>query len=253
MLIQLYLSTFLRSWAESFKALLPEQLQLFLLVTLNAMRLFYRVLWASIGYELDILFLGIIALVVFQNYTLVWVLFFAYIQSFFVEITRPSVAEKIPPIAAILHPSRLTTLIFMIGSLILYLPSWPLYFLTIPTAALYKSLWISIFSFPFTLFWALFFSDSRYRFVDIILSAYRALLMLIFNFPRCLIFFLVLVGITTSWWLLCELLPGNWSYIAFSCGYLLVIVPFNDCLFTNMYIQRIHEQFPLYYPEADRA
>lgn len=115
---------------------------------------------------------------------------------------------------------------------------------------------------PVTIFWILFMMDSQLNITETFKSIYRAIKMVVYNYPFCLIIFIALKLIIISVSLiysnlvnlgLAQEYSGSTLYmIAKFIEYIIfvgILLPFYVCFLANFYTKRIHDQFSIYYRE----
>ena len=112
---------------------------------------------------------------------------------------------------------------------------------------------------PVFVFFFMFFFDSGKRPKDILFSFYHALKMVLYNYPVCLIITYCLHGILELlgtfplglplilklWWPMqtyINIYP-LFNFVA------LLVAPILICIFANIYIKKLHEQFDVYFPQ----
>jgi hypothetical protein len=220
--------TLLQAWADSLSLLKPKHLYLFTLVTLKSLLQTYKLLliywsWLYIFivgcYCLPFIYPAATIYALHASQWMFQVFLFAVILT-----TRPSLEQK--------------KCAYFRQYILYFLPMVPFLFL-VPFA-----FWPAALS-PFYFLYTLFYLDSpKYLRADDILESIGATFkMIIYNYPLFFIFGLVLyipVYVISSYIFLPVLLHNVMSAS---------IVPFSVCLYTNVYIKKLHDQFDLYYKQ----
>jgi hypothetical protein len=106
--------------------------------------------------------------------------------------------------------------------------------------------------FPLHIFFILFFADSTGTLKDCFLSLWYGLKMIIFNLPLLTIMGLIIYVLSAKFFLF--VLPyinhPDWSYSLISDTLTALLLPISVCIYTNIYIKRLHDQFDLYFNKA---
>lgn len=251
-------STFLRklihSWINDFQILLPKNLKLFLLVTLNAVKQVYALLlrkwwWLygalAIGNIFITLHMPTRASIVFIPLALL--IFVQFIPLFILFLTvRPSVSLK----SYHYYMGYYKYYILSYGSLICLMMA---IFLAYPLR--YPLLMINTFILsPFVIFFMFFYLDSDGSIIELLSSVYRAAVILIFHYPFILISYSIMYVLFSKSELLFRMLFFRIlddAWMAEKLGFLTAVyllVPFIFCFYNTFYIKKVHEQFNLYFP-----
>ncbi len=231
--------TLLQAWGDSLSLLKPKNLKLFLLVTLKSIIEAYKLLF-KYWWWLYVIIIGSLLVPYFIDVSLLtyirlekifcWVyqvLLFATLVT-----TRPSAEQK-----NCNYFRRYIPYFLIVVPFLLVFPShvWP--------SAL-SSIYI---------FFNLFYLDSPKRILigkfisklngsDILMSFIRTLKMIIYNYPL-----LLCVGITlyAPLYIFC-----NSIYAPLLLNVIkIVLLPVPVCLYTNIYIKKLHDQFDLYFKQ----
>ena len=267
----------MRSWLDSLTLFLPSKFKLFSLATLKGIVSAYRILFlyfwplllatALADYVFAQFFSGHIFLSIVP--LLLWLLFF-----FVVYLTvRPSIklknynyyrdypkyflyfilfsilAQSISGIF-ILATEKVACSLCAIHPL-LYTALMPLFIIPVLILFLMPPSCIIIYLSPLLTFAILFMLDSDGSLKEVMKSLLRALKMVWYNFPFCLITLAIFLAIAI----------GASDLIGIYLGYnsilltpiftsLLLVIPLY--FYTNFYKKRIHDQFSLYYPDSSK-
>lgn len=101
---------------------------------------------------------------------------------------------------------------------------------------------------PLFSFCMLFLLDSRGRIIDVFLSIWRAIKLIAYNLPFCLIAYALICGLSYVYkWVLFTAL-GPYTIFITLAESLFAVIPLS--IYTMFYIKRLHEQFTLYFPES---
>ena len=221
--------TLLQSWVDSLTLLKPKNLQLFVMVTiksiLEAYKLYFKYFWwlllamplfLFITPNSSIQYIALLSIV----YVLYGLLFLGICF-----ITRPSILQK--------DCSYLRT---QFQKIILYWFFWMLLFLPLFFISSYSSWYI---------FFVLFFADSEGGFKKFIFSMWNAWKIILYNFP--LIFVVnVCFGI--------PVLIFNYLFFVTPLMHTVIgafLMPIGVCIYANIYIKRLHDQFDLYFKQPE--
>jgi hypothetical protein len=239
--------TLLQAWGDSLSLLKPQNLKLFLLVTLKSIIEAYKVLmryWWWLYAIMAVCCFITIPLTALISPWAFQILFFATIAS-----TRPSLFQKDGA-----YFKDIMRYFALVIPLLLVLPYawWP---------ATYSMLY---------LLWVLFFLDSRRKIVsqdsDVIHSFLNALKMVIYNLPLLLIVHLARIIILLVLFMLIALLMDFFmvnliikytfsgfatinASLAWQNLLSIILAPVFICLYTNIYIKKLHDQFDLYFKQ----
>jgi hypothetical protein len=229
--------TLVQSWIDSLTLLKPKNAQLFIMVTLKsiieAYKLMFKYWWWAIvlmvGCDIAPLFFPALAPAFIEgswrgemvdaSRWLYQLLFFATCVA-----TRPSVMKK----DCAYFRSQMYAFLYII----IFLALMP------------KLFWPTALS-PLYIFLVLFFLDSPKAPKNFFLSMWYALKMIIFNYPL-----LAIMGIVfyVPVWLYYSspiwLAPLAKNVLA------ALLLPIGVCTYANIYIKKLHDQFDLYFPQA---
>jgi hypothetical protein len=266
---------FFRSWKESVSLFIPKQARLFFLITLKSIIESYKLialhLWWLFGlsYLTDILYSRYFGI---KSYFCIVPLLSWFLTIFFIYlIIRPSIKRKgwsyykdylgrfayfvLFSIIAFLIP----ILLLLIGNKIAFWTfsiSWIFYMLFLPflivpllISFLVAPQVVALYTSPLLTFLLLFMLDSNGSISDVFQSIIRAFKMVIYNYPFCIIMFIVFIVCSTIGQMLIVQFFGINSFLLSSLVTNLIL-PIPLCILTNFYIKRLHDQFGLYYPET---
>jgi hypothetical protein len=108
--------------------------------------------------------------------------------------------------------------------------------------------------FPWFIFLVLFLADSDSSFKSFLLSLWNTLKMMIFNLPL-----LVVLGVVVYYLpirifeFIFQSIELRWSYgMLLNLEYAVAafLLPISVCIYTNIYIKKLHDQFDLYFNKA---
>lgn len=237
--------TLIQSWVDSLQLLRPKNLQLFVMVTIksiiDAYKLYFKYFWWLL-LTLPLLFLFFIPNTPIQFSTMHCLCNTLYglllLGACF--LTRPSILQK--------NCSYLRT---QFKKIILYWLSWNLLLFPLFFISSYSSWYI---------FFVLFFVDSEGGFKNLFLSMWKALKMVIYNFPLIFVinlcFGLFLLILTPLIQIIFRVSPMPINmYATYANIYSKQIIigaflmPIGVCTYANIYIKRLHDQFDLYFPQ----
>jgi hypothetical protein len=91
--------------------------------------------------------------------------------------------------------------------------------------------------------------DSTGSISDVWHSVVRAFKMMIYNYPFCIIMFIIFILCSVLGQMTVAYYFGVSSFLLSSLVANLIL-PIPLCILTNFYIKRLHDQFGLYYPET---
>lgn len=230
----------LEAWYDSAKLLKPENLKLFMLVTLKSILDLYTLFISRFLVLFLPVVLGLFALaLVIPEVSILYVIIYSGLFIFSTYVTllliRPSIARKnISYIIEYVPYSIWLIVLYILG---LFLNN----FLATGTCCIFGIMGMALYSIC-AIFTLLFILDSDKKCISAGRSFVRALQMMVYNVP------LLIAAI-----ILCSVI------IRFLvCPYKLVIisgpliVPIMLCLVTNIYIKKLHDQFVVYFPEKRR-
>jgi hypothetical protein len=121
-------------------------------------------------------------------------------------------------------------------------------YMSIITMALLPSPLMPLFISPLLTFMIFFALDSNGSLNSIFASIIRGFKMGLYNYPFCLIFYLICIAITLIGYI------AILTFIFFGSGILLsslvshLLIPIPLAVLSNFYTKRLHDQFGLYYP-----
>ena len=229
-----------QSWLESVMFLAPARLSAaaFLLRTtlIYILKTWYAAVWV-LGIAFICLFLGTVFSYKLSGIFGMLIDFGSWVVLTVITIStaRASVAYK----------NSQYLLLYSIRGLLL-LPLLALLFMGITTTTISWLLLVLLRSFlvSFTVFSVLFWFDARVTLRDYLVSILRTSILVIYNYPFCLITYLFLQVLysSISWlpefsWVIASI--RMIGLVGSSIVYL--------CILTNFYIKRVHDQFMLYY------
>lgn len=266
---------FFRSWRDSLSLFIPQNAKLFSLITLKTIISSYKKilkdLWwlivLSTAVEYSFRRLSIIESIWNIVPVLLWLItiFCIYL------IIRPSIPRK----DWRYYLSRWNYLGYFIGYslLAISLPyiflqisqkiaAWAIYthplffylyfpflFFPVLVAFIIAPEVLPIYTSPLLSFTIFFYLDSRGGVLDGLKSIWRALKMVIYNYPFCLLVYTVLLLGTYYLQQLIHYLFGPTNFLFSTlAGTLTLVIPL--CVWSVFYIRRLHDQFALYYPES---
>jgi hypothetical protein len=265
------INRFFNSWLESLALFIPRNAKLFFLVVLKTALSTYKHLafygwWAF----LLVLISSSVALYLPASWFVfikpIWLGFFWFFM--IILSVRPSTKRKTWPYYLDYIPHFFFLLLVSFGvtgimnlllSLTYSLASQGSTILTyIFMLLLYPIVFLLSFSFdlymwwfsPWLIFTALFVCDSHFSISRFMRSLWRALLMVIYNFPFCIIFYFAL-----RWFLILVL----YALHAFGVpsivgnGLVLLFSPVPIVIFTCFYTKRLHDQFGYYFPDTTKS
>ena len=234
--------TLVQSWVDSLTLLKPKNLQLFVMVTIKSIIEAYKLYFKYFWWAMLLIAMCAVTPFFFQNqdyffYNVQYKHVFFLISCWLYELlflaacfsTRPSILQKDS------HYFYVQLKRIVLFWLFMPIFSWS-------SAAYYGYI-----------FTVLFFADSEGGPKSFLLSLWNALKMIVFNVPLLLI----LGGIVyLSGWLGCQCL--GWLVLAYNiplypqvfllCNLLgALLLPIGVCIYTNIYIKKLHDQFDLYF------
>lgn len=260
-------------WHESLLVFKPQNLKLLVLITLKSlvetysilMRYFWWLIAGTLGFDLLCVHISDLALYIPYTRSFIW----APLAFLVFLLIRPSVARKD---YAYCWSYKKQFLYFVMSILMLHLWFLLLWLVTVRSCSYhccmfdqimkivsYISFFVSygyadefIYLSPLLIFGILFFLDSGRTWQEFIMSWVRALKMVFYNYPCCLIVFVAFcyffIGIRRAveiFFLL--ILP--YYYVPLSYAIMMFLIPIPICFFTNLYIKKLHDQFKLYFGE----
>lgn len=266
---------FFRSWRDSLSLFIPQNAKLFSLVTLktiiNSYKKILKNLWwlfvLSATVEYTFSKLSIIGNIWCIIPLLLWIItiFCIYL------IIRPSILHKnwryylshwyyflfffCYSLLAISLPYIFLRVSREIGAWALYNHPiffylyFPFLFFPVLVAFIIAPEILPIYTSPLLSFMIFFYLDSRGGILDGFKSIWRALKMVIYNYPFCLLIYSALLFGTYYLQQLIRYLFGPTNFLFSTLvGILTLVVPV--CVWSVFYIKRLHDQFNLYYPES---
>ncbi len=266
---------FLRSWKESISLFAPKQFKLFSLVTIKSIFESYKYIILHFGWLFAItalLDLSYSQFCLYLNYLCLLPLIGWFVTIFGMYlIIRPSIKRKG---WSYYKDNWLKFIYFMFFSIIAY--SIPLamlsaankivyltqnihtlfYFLLLPVLLipilvtfLMPPNLIVLYVSPLLTFLILFILDGDGSIKNVLQSVVRALKMMIYNYPFCILIFILFVICSVSYTVFIARWFGVDSFLL-SPIVSNAFLPIPLCILTNFYIKRVHDQFGLYYPET---
>lgn len=223
--------TLLQSWADSLTLLKPKNFQLFVMVTiksiLEAYKLYFKYFWW-------LLIVMPLFLFIMPNSPVQYVMWLAvncflygilFLGTCF--ITRPSILQKDCSYLRFQFKKSFWNILFI-----------PLLFILSDS--------------PWPVFLVLFFADSEGGFKNFLFSLWNALKMVIYNLPLILVMILFVAVINLFFY--SPIFIFNHLFFGTLFEYLFTAVevflmPISICIYANIYIKRLHDQFDLYFKQ----
>jgi len=241
-----------QAWKNSITLFYPSNFKLFVLITIRSIVEAYKILlhywwwllllisgvtlfkWGDTGF---FLFLSVVL-----NYMFIFVFSLA---------TRPSLKKKdvayfgsyfllfLPTIAGFLSIKLFEVLLAkFIG---IDMDQWQ------SVRLLVKS-----FSYATQVFFIFFFLDSDHTMRQLLQSLLRSVKMTIYNYPICLFFGLIILGLEIAFIFFAGIFLFAWEEVAIFLRIIdlvnkVVFVPIQLSVFANIYIKKLHEQFDYYF------
>jgi len=111
---------------------------------------------------------------------------------------------------------------------------------------------IKSFSYATQVFFIFFFLDSTHSIKELLPSLFRSVKMTIYNYPVCLIFGLIILGLEIAFSFFAGSFLFAWGQVGLllriiSLTNMLVFTPLQLSIFANIYIKKLHEQFDYYF------
>lgn len=262
----------IRSWQESLTLLLPKNLKLFALVTLNSIIALYKLL---LRYWWWVVLLAVFTKIInstdiplrgepwstYRFMHLFLIFLFCYISFLLLTFviclsTRPSVAQKDFSYFKSYLPYFLSNILFIISFYIVWSfavePLFTIQPLPYLETFLVSPLFLPAAGASVYIFFLLFFLDSDKKPMQVLFSWLRAIKMTWYNFPICFVVtisYIFLKGLIDYYvWSIVLIDPTSFERFPFLNGSLL-LDPIVICIFANIYIKRLHEQFDLYFKQ----
>ncbi len=266
---------FFRSWRESVSVFIPKHAKLFFLVTAKSIMASYKLiavhLWWLFGlsYLTDLLYSRYFGI---NSYFCIVPLLSWFLTIFFIYlIVRPSIKRKkwdyykgyllrfgyfvlfsiiafMIPVLLLLIGNKIAFLTFSI-SWVFYVLFLPLLIIPILISFLIAPNVVTLYTSPLLTFLILFMLDSTGSISDVFQSIVRAFKMMIYNYPFCIITFIIFILCSVIGQLAIIHFFGRDSILLSSLAANLIL-PIPLCILSNFYIKRLHDQFALYYPET---
>jgi hypothetical protein len=227
--------TLVQSWMDSLTLLKPKNFQLFVMVTIKSIMEAYKVYFRSFWWAMLLMGMCAMAPYFFQNQN-----YFFYISCWLYELlflaacfsTRPSILQK-----------DCTYFVLQFKRIALFWLFMPL--LSWSSATYYGYIFI-----------VLFFADSEGGPKSFFRSLWNALKMIFFNLPLILLLGGVIYAF--GWiggWCLDRLviaydMPIYPQFFLLCNMFGALLLPIGVCIYTNIYVKRLHEQFDLYLNES---
>lgn len=263
---------FFSSWRDSLSLFIPKNAKLFSLVTLKAILNTYKIagknLWwlAAIALISEIAYYRFFLQTAFALVPLI--LWFLFVFMLYLSV-RPSLHKKdssyyvgylpyffyfvILCFLAGMIPFYFRYMSKVIADLALNSSPWyaflyvPFLYVPLPFAFAVPDV-VPVYAMPLFSFWTLFLLDSRGRIRDIFLSLWRALKLMIYNYPFCLIAYTLIVGLSYAFKWTIFMILGRYTLFITLAESLFAVIPLS--VYTMFYTKRLHEQFTLYFPES---
>ena len=268
-----FLHKLANSWISDFQLVIPKNLKLFLLVTLNAVKQTYAILvrkwWWLYGGLIAMNLVGIINIIVTYDSPYLYVpsnilmilqfivLILQFIPLFILFLTvRPSVSIKNYSYYGGYYKHYFFSYAILMGLVFAqFIP-----FLR-GSLLISKTFILS----PFVSFFMFFYLDSDGSIREVFLSIYRAFKMLFFHVPLIIVMLVIFsYAFSGSIYVFnqnlhklfeAELSIKEESFhliiLLRDLAYLVasyLLLPFIICFYNNFYIKKVHEQFNLYFP-----
>jgi len=268
---------FLRSWKESLAVFLPKNAKLLFLVTLKSLLQSYKTIIIHAGW---LLLLSTVLDIIYNTYFDYKSLFvLAPLLSWFITIfafyliARPSIKRKgwgyykdywrhfiyfvllsiffwlIPNVILVLSVWLIQTIARLYSTVfsILILPVVVLPILTSLLIPVSNTILIHVS--PLLTFAIFFLLDSKATIRDAGKSLLNAFKMCFYNYPFCLLLFMIflLFSVALQWLIYTFLGPTSFLLSPLLST---VLLPIPLCFFNTFYVKRLHDQFDLYFPQT---
>ena len=253
----------LRSWKESLSLFIPKNAKLFILVTLKTIIQSYKLIFAHLWWLFLVSWaLDVINARYFYNIFFALLPLFAWLITIFCVylVIRPSLQRKKfsyywEKAYYFIHFFIITIFVFFVFFSIVKLLSMlaPLnefQYLSIITLSLMPSPLMPLFISPPLTFMIFFALDSDGSLKSIFSSIIRGFKMALYNYPFCLIFYLICIAIALIGYvaILTFTFFGSSILLSSLVSHLLIPIPLS--VLSNFYTKRLHDQFGLYYPDT---
>lgn len=263
---------FFRSWRDSLSLFMPQNAKLFSLITFKAIINTYKTVFKNLWW---LLAAALISEIVYYRYflktlfTLIpLLLWFLFAYMVYVSV-RPSLSKKdltyykgylpyfiyfvVLCILAGLIPFYFTYISNIIADLALnihpffFFLYFPLMYFPLPFTFVMPEI-LPMYLLPLCSFWIFFLLDSRGCLPDLFKSFWRALKLVAYNYPFCIIAYALILGLGYILKLAISAFLGSTSIFLTVGESLFAVIPL--CVYGMFYTKRLHEQFTLYYPES---
>jgi len=241
-----------QAWKNAITLFYPSNFKLFILITIRSIVEAYKILlhywwWLLVLISGATLFKwGNTGFFFFLSIVLNYVFIFAFSLA-----TRPSLKKKnvtyfssylslfLPTIAGFLSIKLFEVLLVKITGI--DMNQWQ------SVRLLVKS-----FSYATQVFFIFFFLDSDHTIGQLLQSLLRSVKMTIYNYPICLFFGLIILGLETAFIFFAGIFLFAWEEVAILLRIIdlvnkVVFVPIQLSVFANIYIKKLHEQFDYYF------
>lgn len=240
--------TLIESWMDSLHLLEPKNLQPFVMTTLKSILETYKLMFKNFWWLIVLQLLCFVPPSLSISSLFIAIVLQQILFCLTCIIARPSIVKK----DLVYFRSHLYSFVYIILLLLVSSAVESVF-----TSTIGKLLPFS----AWTIFFILFFLDSEQNVRNFFLSAWRALKMIIFNFPLILCVHLVLCIFTAIIFSMVNLTSMGtvafvWSIGAsmqslFSVGLMYAIImilllPIGICTYAHIYTKKLHDQFALY-------
>ncbi|HSC25323.1 MAG TPA: hypothetical protein VLB80_03865 [Candidatus Babeliales bacterium] len=224
--------TLIQSWIDSLTLFKPKNAQLFVLVTIKSIIEAYKLMLYYFWWVLLLIVLCLIAPYLFSRTDLIlycsnWLYELLFLMVCF--STRPS-----------MMPKNGNYFEFQLKKIALYWIFMPLFS------------WSSATYYGY-IFTVLFFADSSGGLKNFLLSLWNALRMIFFNLPLIVTIGMMLYGLS---WMSSHIIEqvfvkynimGHHQFLLFLNMIGAFLLPVGVCIYTNIYIKKLHDQFDSYF------
>lgn len=266
---------FFRSWRDSLSLFIPQNAKLFSLVTLktiiNSYKKILKDLWwlflvsAAVEYSFrKLCIVGSIwciipvilwLITIFSMYLIIrpsvpkkdWRYYLSHWKYFIYFAGFSALAISLPYIFLQIS-QKIAAWTLYIHPIFFYLYV-PFLFVPILLAFIIAPEVLPIYSSPLLSFLIFFLLDSRASVFDNLKSLWRAIKMVVYNYPFCLLVYTVLLFGTYYLQQMIRYFLGPSNFLFSTLiGTLALAIPL--CIWSVFYTKRLHDQFNLYYPES---
>jgi len=242
----------IQAWKHAITFFYPSNFKLFTLITVRSLLEAYKILLHNWWWLFA--FIGGITLFKWSNagsfFFLSVVLNYVFIFAFSLA-TRPSLKKKNASYFSSYLPLFLPTFTGFLSIKLFEVLLAKIIGIDVDQWQLVRLL-VKSFSYATQVFFIFFFLDSNHTIRQLLQSLFRSVKMTVYNYPICLFFGLIILGLEITFSFFTGIFLFVWQEVAIFLRIIdlvnkIVFVPVQLSIFANIYIKKLHEQFDYYF------